>query len=80
MESAGGRRGLSLAVERETLERMVNRMMEDRKTCETCIHLKVCLAYKTVASFVASTWKEGEPFKPENIAAICRYYHRFVHL
>ncbi len=48
------------------------------QSCLKCAHFSVCYYYRAVAQVVAIRDEEAEkqfqPFKPEDVAGICRFY------
>lgn len=46
------------------------------KTCLKCAHHEVCTVYRFAARFLGEEFpKDAQPFKPEEIAKICRLYN-----
>jgi len=46
------------------------------KSCLKCAHRDVCVIYRFASRFAATEFeKDAAPFKPENMAKICKVYN-----
>lgn len=62
----------------KTAEESLKEKIFYERSCFKCAHLGVCYYYRATAQIVAirdeETEKQFQPFKPEEIARICRFY------
>lgn len=46
------------------------------KSCDKCAHLPVCVYFRATTSVVQKhSTEETAPFKPENLAMICKHFY-----
>jgi len=43
------------------------------RNCSQCIHVNVCALYRAIAPLL-NQFEERKPFKPEDLALICKEY------